>query len=119
MNARIRKLIVGTAVVVASTAAFGESKSWHDVQSVEVTGKDAVEIGVDRPGVSNMRIICTEGKVVINTIVARIGGDKDEHPVRTELHEGEEEVIDIGENAKVTGFRISHDGKGRYKIDVK
>lgn len=105
-------------VVMAPGRASAESKNWHDVGSYAVDGKDAIEVAVDRPSVTLIRIVCTEGSVIINTLVVREGGAKTPHTVGKRIEKDGYAVIEIGES-KATGFRISHDGRGKYKVQVR
>ena len=105
-------------VMSASSQAIAERKNWHEVGSYSVDGKDAIEVAVDRPSVTLIRIVCTEGSVIINTLVVREGGAKDAHTVGKRIEKDGYEIIEIGES-KATGFRISHDGRGKYKVQVR
>jgi hypothetical protein len=105
-------------VVLASSTARAESKHWHEVGEYHADGKDAIEVQVDRPSVTFIRIVCTDGSVIINTLVVREGNEKTPHTIGKRLEKGDEETLDIGES-KATGFRISHDGRGTYTVYVK
>ena len=111
-------MLLAGLIVVGPGRVFAESKSWHDVGDYSVDGKDAIEVGVDRPSVTYIRIVCTEGSVIINTLVVRAGGAKTPHSLAKRIEKGDNEVIEIGET-KATGFRISHDGRGKYKVQVR
>ena len=118
----MRNMMMGLCVAVmmaGSNVAMAESKHWHDIDDVNVTKKNAVELPVDRPGVTLIRIVCTDGSVVINTLVVREGAKKTPHPIAKRIDKGDFEVIRIEDDTKVTGFRISHDGRGAYKVQVR
>ena len=105
-------------MMLATSAARAESKNWHDLGEYNVDGKDAIEVQVNRPSVTLIRIVCTEGSVIINTLVVREGGNKTPHSMGKRIEKDGYEVLEIGET-KATGFRISHDGRGRYKVQVR
>jgi hypothetical protein len=111
-------LMVGAVMAFGTVNARAESKHWHEVASYSVDGKDAVEAGVDRPSVTFIKITCTDGSIVVNTLVVREGGNKKPFTVGKRIEKGDSHVIEIGET-KATGFRISHDGRGSYVIHVK
>jgi hypothetical protein len=81
-------------------------------------GGDATEFRVDRP-VSACRLFCRDGIVIINTLVVRRGGDKQFIPVQARLNTGETTEVPISGPPHVTGFRISHEGRGIFDVYVK
>ncbi len=78
----------------------------------------ATEFKVDRQ-ISNCRMTCSDGKVIINTLVVRRGSDKKPIAVRANIKAGESVEIPISPPANVTGFRISHEGRGTFNVYVK
>jgi hypothetical protein len=111
-------ILLAGLVLAGSGQALAASKNWHDVGDYSVDGKDAVEVAVDRPSVTLIRIVCTEGSVIINTLVVREGGAKTPHTIGKRIEKDGYELLEIGET-KATGFRISHDGRGKYKVQVR
>jgi len=105
-------------MVIGTGRAMAESKNWHDLGEYSVDGKDAIEVAVNRPSVTIIRIVCTEGSVIINSLVVREGGAKDAHSIGKRIEKDKYELLEIGET-KATGFRISHDGRGKYKVQVR
>lgn len=112
-------LLAAVALAMAgSNAALAESKTWHTVGEFTVNGKDSVELPITRPSVTLIRIVCTDGSVIINTLVVREGGKKTPHTVGKRIEKDDYEIIRMDETA-ATGFRISHDGRGSYKVQVR
>jgi hypothetical protein len=109
--------------VVAGMSLFGASMAqakWHNVAELSADGKDAQEVNLQGEEISQIRIACTEGSIVINDVVVRTGGDgKDAHTVGDRIEAGNAKTIDIGDKVKATGLRISQDGHGKYKVEVK
>lgn len=113
--------IVGIALVgllFAAVPARAED-GWKQAAALEVDGKkEAKEIEVDRE-VSHFRFKCTEGSVIINTVVVRANGQKDTHKIGKRLEKGEETRFDLSSKTKVDGLRISDDGRGKYTVMFK
>jgi hypothetical protein len=106
---------VAFAILGAGTSAEAKSR-WHRVADLKAGG-DAKEVSVDRR-CSSVLIRCTEGAVVINTIVVREGGNKTPVPVTTRINKGEDKIVEFGEK-NVSGLRISDDGDGTYIVFVQ
>ena len=68
---------------------------------------------------STCLITCTDGSIIINTVVLRQGGKKTPFTVTSRLKKGESKEITIGDDVNVTGFRISDTGRGRYTVSLK
>ena len=103
--------------MLTATPAHADGK-WKNYGHVTVDKKDAVELGVGQK-VSKVRITCTDGSIIINTLVVRQAGAKTPHTVGARIDKGEEQLIEIGKEVMVDGFRISYDGRGSFKVDVK
>ena len=103
--------------MLTATPAHADGK-WKNYGHVTVDKKDAVELGVGQK-VSKVRITCTDGSIIINTLVVRQAGAKTPHTVGARIDKGEEQMIEIGDEVMVDGFRISYDGRGSFKVDVK
>jgi hypothetical protein len=89
------------------------------VKVAELTaGGDAKEVEVNQQ-ISKVLIKCTEGSVIINTVVVRDGGNKTPFTVGTRLNQGEEQQVTVGNNVNCSGLRISDDGRGKYVVRVK
>ena len=88
--------------------------------SVGRTSSDSgqLEFAVNR-NVSQCMIFCHDGFASITTLVVREGSRKREIPVTTRLNAGQSREIPIGNNIPVTGFRISHSGRGSFEVYVK
>ncbi len=94
-----------------------KDQNWVVIGSASAAG-DATEFRVDRP-ITACRLLCREGAVIINTLVIRRGGDKQPIPVRARLNRGEAWETPITGPSRVTGFRISHQGRGVFDVLVK
>lgn len=88
------------AVVVATLNAGGEAK----------------EVGVNRE-ISRCYLELVSGTVSINTVVVR--PEKTALPQTVRLQEGKLHMIDLGRKRTVTGFRISDNGRGTYRVIVQ
>ncbi len=101
-----------------SAPGTAEAKSrWHPVGNFKAGG-DGKEVTVERQ-ISAILIRCTEGSVIINTIVLREGGNKNPIAVTARLNAGEDKIVDIGGARMVNGLRVGDDGKGTYTVFVK
>jgi hypothetical protein len=118
MNRILAGVMAAALAMAGASAAFAESKTWHTVGEVTVNKKDAAELSIDRPSVTLVRIVCTDGSVVINTLVVREGGKKTPYTVGKRIEKDGYEIIRMDETP-ATGFRISHDGRGSYKVQVR
>ncbi len=106
------------AVILLGMAPGAFADDWHKVEEISADGKNAREVAVNRR-TSAVRIKCIEGSVIINTIVRRDGGNKQSYTVGQRLNKDESRTIEFGDKVNVSGFRISEDGRGRYRIEVK
>ena len=79
---------------------------------------EATEFKLNRH-VSACRLICSEGNLIINTLVVRRGNNKQFMPVKARLKTGQTTDLTITGKAPVTGFRISHQGQGTFEVYVK
>ncbi len=104
--------------ISGSSGDTAGSHAWYNITEIHVKGKNAREISVNRK-VSSVRITCVNGNVIINTFVVREGGKKTPHRVASHLYENDSRTLKIGHNVDVSGFRISEDGHGRYRVEVK
>ena len=104
------------ALAMFSTVAMADKAG---VKVAELTaGGDAKEVTVDQP-VSKVVITCTEGSVIINTVVVRNGGQSTPHKVGAKINKDESQQITVGDKVACTGLRISDDGTGKYTVRVK
>lgn len=106
---------VAFAMLGAGTTAEAKSR-WHRVADLKAGG-DAKEVAVDR-SIGGVLIRCTEGTVIINTIVLRSGGSKNPIAVSARINKGEDRIVEFGEQ-NVSGLRISDDGGGTYIVFVQ
>lgn len=118
MHRVLYALMAVVALSLAPMSASAESKTWHDVGSFNVSKSEAVELSINRPSVTLIRIVCTEGSVIINTVVVREGANKTPHTIGKRIEKDNYELIRM-EETKATGLRISHDGRGSYKVQVR
>ena len=79
-------------------------------------GGDAKEVPVNR-AISTCYLELVSGTVSINTVVIR--PEKRELPQRARLVPGQLYTIDLGGKRNVSGFRISDNGRGVYRVIVK
>lgn len=111
--------IAMSGLTASQLSARADDSDWPKVADLQATGKkDAKEISVDKK-TEKIRIKCTDGSVIINTVVVREGAAKDVHTLGKRLDKDEEIKIDLGSKKHVDGLRISDDGKGSYKVMVR
>lgn len=111
----MKKLAMALAILLAgSTAAMAGWKTIGEYTS----GGDAKELAVNRT-IRTVQIECTDGSVIVNTVVVREGAAKDPITVARRFNKGEKQDLDLGHDRNATGLRISDGGKGRYKVHVK
>ena len=79
-------------------------------------GGEAKEVPVNR-AISTCYLELVSGTVSINTVVIR--PEKQELPQRARLVPGQLYTIDLGGKRNVSGFRISDNGRGVYRVIVK
>ena len=98
-------------------AAQPPAGSWV---SVGRTSSDSqqLEFAVNR-NVSQCMISCHDGFVSLTTLWVREGANKRQIPVTTRLDAGQSREIPIGHNIPVTGFRLSHSGRGSFEVYVR
>jgi len=109
-----RKLILALALVVlSSTVALAGWKLVSDVTA----GGGAKELTVNR-SIRLVRLECTSGSVIINTVVIREGAAKNAITVAKKFNAGEKWEHDLGGAHQVTGLRISDGGSGTYKVST-
>jgi hypothetical protein len=111
-------LAAGCAVAVlfgSSLAAM--AGDWKKVDEL-TAGGDAKEVSFDQE-ISKIKITCTEGIVIVNTVVVRKGSAKDPHKLATRIEKDDSREISLGDKTHVTGLRISDDGKGKYRVEVQ
>lgn len=109
-----RKWMLALALVVLSSSVA--MAGWQVVSDV-TTGGGAKELTVNR-SIRLIRIECTSGSVIINTVVVREGGAKTPITVAQKLQTGGKWEHDLGGAHQVTGFRISDSGKGTYTVST-
>ena len=113
----MKKWILALVVMVwGATAAFAD---WKTVAEVTAGKKaEATELAVNRT-IRTVQIECTEGSVIVNALWVREGGAKTEIRVARRFNQGEKQDIDLGYDRNVTGFRISNQGPGKFKVHAK
>jgi hypothetical protein len=114
---RITKLGWMLAVLMWVTGASMADKAGVKVGEFQAGG-DAKEMAVNQQ-VSKVIIKCTDGSVIINTVVVRDGGNKTPHSVGARLNKGDTQQISVGDKVNCSGLRISDAGTGTYVVRVK
>lgn len=119
----MKKLFALIAALALAANAARADDEWSKIGEYQAIGRgDAKEVRVDKK-IARARIVCTEGSIIINTLVVRADGKTEPRKVGSRISKGEKFVIDVvdgkGDKKKhVDGFRISDDGKGSYKVEV-
>ena len=107
-------MLAAALLVIGATLAAAD---WKTVAEV-TAGGDAKELAVNRT-IRTVQIECTEGTVIVNTVVIREGAGKNPITVARRFAKGEKQDIDLGTARQVTGLRISDGGRGKYKVHAK
>lgn len=94
-----------------------EKGGWQVVAELPAGGP-AKEVAVNRD-VRVIQIECTEGSVIVNTLVVREGPAKNPITVARRFNQGERQDVDLGGERQVSGLRISDGGRGKYRVRVK
>lgn len=89
---------------------------WQTAGQYTAAGS-AKEVSLNGGGYTQCKIECVGGRVSLNTVVIRRGGQKQSVTARTSLTPGQEWNVPIDRAA--TGIRISDGGGGTYKVFVK
>ncbi len=90
---------------------------WRQVARITVQRGNAREIRTQQRA-SRLLIECSDGSVIVNTVVVREGGRKHTYTIGQRLHKGDRREISFG-SMNVTGIRISEDGRGTYRLLLK
>lgn len=107
------------AVAMVATGATVALAGWGTVAEVTAGSKgDAIELAVNR-AIRTVQIECTEGSVIVNTVVIREGGAKTPITVARRFNKGDKQDLDLGSVRNVTGLRISNQGPGKFKVHAK
>ena len=92
------------AVGMAPSAARADDQPWHSIATLTVEHhkgkKDVKQVPVGHQ-FDKLRIVCTEGEVIINTVVVRANGDKQIHEYGKKLAKKERIDIDVGHEVNV------------------
>ena len=110
----MKKWILIAALV--TLGALSASAGWKVVAEV-TAGGDAKELAVNRT-IRTVQIECTDGTVVVNTVVI-VKGCQGAHHGCPSFQQGRQAGLGFGRSRNVTGLRISDSGKGRYKVHAK
>ncbi len=114
----MKKWMVMLALMMLG-AAPALAADWKSVAEVTADRQAAAtELAVNRE-IRTVRLKCTEGAVLVNTLWVREGGAKTEIRVARRFNAGDEQDIDLGYKRNVTGFRMSNQGPGKLKVLVK
>ena len=110
--------MAAAGLLLAATPVRADD-GWKQIAILEANGKkDAKEVSVDHK-TEHIRVKCTEGSVIINTITVRANGKAEPHKVGKRLGKDEEYRFDLDGKTQVEGLRISDDGKGKYMVMYK
>lgn len=94
-----------------------EAGEWQTVGVFDVN-EEAREIQFSGQA-TQCRLEWVDGQFAIKTVVVRVGGDKKIFTIATHFEKGVNRDIDLGADTAITGFRLSHGGRGRYRLLVK
>lgn len=100
----------------AMAAAAATAGDWYQVAEL-AAGTGPKEVTANFQNARTVQIECVEGRVAINGVLARSGGQTAEHLVERTLEKDQTHEIDLG-GQTVSGFRIFDGGTGRYRVNV-
>ncbi len=83
------------------------------------TANGGVECGnpATKP-IKTVRVVCTSGTVVVNTLVVREGAGTTQIPVMAKLTRGQFREIPLGSPRRATGLRFGTSGGGTFSVFV-
>lgn len=113
----MKQLTMMLAVLLIGVTGVHADKDWKKVATL-TAGGEAKEVDINQE-VSRVMITCTEGSVIVNTVVVREGSKTTPHRVGARINHKESQQIRIGDKLPVTGLRISDDGRGTYVVKIK
>ena len=109
--------IIFLTAVLFIPLVCSEAMAWDDITTLSAGG-DAKEISINKD-IQKLKICCLDKPIIVNTVVMREGGKKTPFTLGKKFSPKEEYVLDLGGKHHVTGFRISDDLKGMYKLKVE
>ncbi len=114
----MRNVLILVTVITALFALNARAgDDWKTIAEL-TAGGDAKEVEYSG-AISKLKIECTSGSVIINTVVIRKGGDKLPFKVGARIESGKTQLVTVGDQQGVTGLRVSDDGRGTYKVRVR
>jgi hypothetical protein len=116
MNAISRSILMVSLALSAWLRVAGAGESWERVAQLEAK-RGPHEVPVNRD-ISRCKLVCTEGRVIIDTLVIREGGRTTPMEMVKSLSKGEEAVLDLDGVKHVTGLRISDREGGKFEVYV-
>ena len=116
MNQNICIAAVCLSVLAAASVCQAKDE-WKKVATLTAVGAPK-EVAVNRTA-SRCRIECTDGSVIVNTVVVRQNEQKTGHTVGQRIEKDKSVEFSIGDRIAVTGLRISDDGGGTYVVSLK
>ncbi|HHD63041.1 MAG TPA: hypothetical protein ENK96_01460 [Desulfobulbaceae bacterium] len=111
----VQFILLTTAIFIPLVCS--EGMAWDDITTLSAGG-DAKEVGINKD-MQKLKIACQDKPIIVNTVVMREGGKKTPFTLGKKFNPKEEYVLDLGGKHHVTGFRISDDLKGTYKLQVE
>jgi len=118
MNSRIVWALVGlTACLILGVSDVEAKKNWKKLATL-TAGGGAKEVAVNMD-CDQFLIHIKEGPVIINTIVVREGSKTTPIRIGQRFEKGQKHEFSIPSKVRVTGLRISDDGRGQYEVFVR
>lgn len=107
--------VIGCLAVSSALAG----PKWVSIGEFQVTGGDKGKIAPYNGPVTACRIVCTEGSIIVNTFIILEGNKKTPIPVAVRIPAGQMHEITLPDGPRtVTGFRISDNARGKYRLEV-
>jgi hypothetical protein len=109
-------MLAAAMLMIGATVA---SADWKTVAEITAGAKpEARELALNRT-IRTVQFEGLEGTVIVTTLWVREGAAKTEYTVSRAIPKGEKWNVDLGQDRAATGFRVSDQGPGRYKIHAK
>lgn len=108
--------LVMAQACLAFSGAMGAPK-WVSVGEFQAGGEG--KVAAYSGPVTACRIVCTEGSIIVNTFIVIEGNKKTPISVGVRIPAGQMHEIQLPDGPRnVTGFRISDNARGKYRLEV-
>lgn len=111
-------LALAVGWMTLSTALAGNNNKWVAIGEFQAGGEG--KVAAYSGPVSVCRLVCTEGSIIVNTFIILEGNKKTPISVGVRIPAGQMHEITLpGGPRNVTGFRVSDNARGKYRLEVQ